>query len=212
MAKKTTTSQQVSSVHAEQSENKIIVLTDSTFKRLTPQDEPYEYVNGDGQTHRFTISEKISSFGSGKKTVYTGTLNGTPFSHKSIEDLKKLVGCTFRNSAKTGGPQSETQVSEYSQNWSKKLLQKVDEIEKILTSYLIEEQFNFEPLREFITEAVNTHCNTLYNAYKEEQQEKREAVKRRERYKLVKKSINDLIAMGRYEEARKEIEFLMNMK
>lgn len=174
MAKKTTTAQQISAVHSEQSDSKVIVLTNETFKRLTPQDEPFEYVNGDGKTHRFTISEKISGYGSGKKTVYTGCLNGEPFKHKSIEDLKRLTGCVYRNSAKTGGPQSETEVQEYAQNWSKKLLQKVEEVEKILTSYIIEEQFNFNPLREFITEAVTSHCNALYNAYKEEQKIKRE--------------------------------------
>lgn len=174
MAKKTTTSQQVSSVHAAQSESKFIVLTDETFKRLTPQDEKYHYKNSEGETFEILITEKVSGYGSGKKTVYLGTLNGEPFQHKSIEDLKRLTGCIYRNSAKSGGPQSEAQVEEYSQNWSKKLLQKVEEVEKILTSYLIEEQFNFEPLKEFVKTAVDAHCNALYNVYKEEQKAKRE--------------------------------------
>lgn len=208
MAKKTTTAQQISAVHSEQSESKFIVLTDETFKRLTPQDEKYHYKNSEGETFEILITEKVSGYGSGKKTVYLGTLNGEPFSHKSIEDLKRLTGCIYRNSAKSGGPQSEAQVEEYSQNWSKKLLQKVDEIEKILTSYLIEEQFNFEPLKEFVKTAVDAHCNALYNAYIEEAQEKERAAVNKQRRKKLEKRLQVLLREGKYDIAREILETL----
>lgn len=92
-----TTSEQLSLKHAEQTdENGVTSYTDETLCNL------HAPSLGTFENWTIRVDSKIKSYGSGKKTVYTGWIKEgeqgeqIPFSLWDITQLKKAVGCNYR--------------------------------------------------------------------------------------------------------------------
>ena len=81
-----------------------VILSDSTLCNLSA-----------GRTYKFNefiikVIEKRTQFGSGNKTVLSGTINGEPFDLFSIEDIKEAVKCGYRR-AKDGSNNSKSPLA-----------------------------------------------------------------------------------------------------
>jgi hypothetical protein len=72
--------------------------TSNIMKTNTINDLKFENINFDGSTvnsfngKEFTACNKVSGFGSGKKTVGTFTVNGTRYENIAIDRLRSLLG------------------------------------------------------------------------------------------------------------------------
>lgn len=75
------------------------MLTDETLCLLRA-DNVYQY-----KDFRIEVTEKVTNYGSGGHTVWSGNINGEGFINWTIEDIKTYVGCTYvRAKASTKTP------------------------------------------------------------------------------------------------------------
>lgn len=206
------TSEQVCTIHTDLiNEAGIVVLTDPTFKEFSAGNS-YEYTNPEQQIFKIEVLEKVTKADSGGHTWFKCIINNTEYPYQDIEQLKKLVGCTYRrkygSKGERGYPKTEEQAEILSEGWIDNLFKKVSEIQKVLDSYNLEEQFDFEPLKEFIAIAAKQHAFNLFNEYKEEEQEKEQAAVNKERRKKLEKRLQILLKEGKYDEVKKILEKL----
>ena len=93
-----TTKEELFKVHkSELNAQGVVELSDENFRNFSA-DSARVYTFGG---YSFVIDEKLTGFGSGKKTVYTGRLKAqdgseTTFSKVDITKLKALCGCEYK--------------------------------------------------------------------------------------------------------------------
>lgn len=82
--------------------NKAMTTTANTSTTLTAENFKLETGNYNYNGIPVVITGKITGFGSGKKTVYTGTIDGAVFENWDVCRIKKALGIAVSGTAKGG--------------------------------------------------------------------------------------------------------------
>ena len=166
----------------------IVTLTGETFHNLSADSERlYKY-----EDFRFSVLEKLTGHGSGKKTVYSGRLykgdddnTGEAFSKLDITALKAACGCTYKrfyNNSLQGGwlvineSAIETVANEKAEKFGRALAGVFGLLTEVGTEWATEEKQSQlieeykENARKYAKQVLLTH-----EANKKEREERREA-------------------------------------
>lgn len=83
--------------------NKVMTTTtNAPATTLTAESFKLDLGNFDYNGKAVEVTNKITGFGSGKKTVYTGTIDGTAFENWDVCRIKKALGIIVSGTAKGG--------------------------------------------------------------------------------------------------------------
>ena len=166
----------------------IVTLTGETFHNLSADSERlYKY-----EDFRFSVLEKLTGHGSGKKTVYSGRLykgdddkTGEAFTKLDITALKAACGCTFKrfyNNSQQGGwlvineAAIETVANEKTEKFRRALAGVFGLLTEVGTEWATEEK-QAEMIEEYKENAHKYAKQVLltHEANKKEREERREA-------------------------------------
>ena len=166
----------------------VVTLTGETFHNLSADSERlYRYEN-----FRFSVLEKLTGHGSGKKTVYSGRLykgdddkTGEAFTKLDITALKAACGCTFKrfyNNSLQGGwlvineAAIETVATEKTEKFRRALAGVFGLLTEVGTEWATEEK-QAEMIEEYKENAHKYAKQVLltHEANKKEREERREA-------------------------------------
>lgn len=118
----------------------------------------------DGKT--IEVTAKHTAYGSGKKTVYTGTADGKTFEKLDINQLQKMVLGQANTRTMKNNFTTKEETRQTAEKWSNNLIKTLDDICRVLGSYSDSSPLFPEVRREIIVRSYR-------HAYQEYAKERR---------------------------------------
>lgn len=138
--------------------NKVMTTTtNAPATTLTAESFKLDLGNFNYNGKAVEVTNKITGFGSGKKTVYTGTIDGTAFENWDVCRIKKALGITVSGTAKGGvniRVMSDDEAAALIEAESNRAAALVDGLNKFLGKYDAAIEVDFQALSTAIADTI----------------------------------------------------------